>query len=517
MTTEQKSNSIRTTTVPPISWNDKAIIDVCYNGKLTKSLRIKINFKTKSGCPKGISLRYTPKTNKKVFLYRYYYNGQNDFIQFEFIPGLFGILQMEEKLLNLKKQYYDPLGSFWKFNPKDNIQTEAEVLETQSKTVREVIQRLLQDNFPRKSKVGKLASVSQRQFSRIFIGNHKRFKHLQFSDNDKGWGITELDGGLTWETFWSKYPPKNSDVSIYDNASLGPLLIDNLTKSVVRKFLNAKERTPGGKKNLIKALQCLWNYAINQDFFGDNIPQDPTKDINIVVDDESNFEGSKWNEKSFDDEERELLDTAFIKIAKTRPFQSECLMLLACAEIRPEEALKLKKSDVTKDEDGNPIIKVRKEIRKARGKGRTIDLIIDINKPVERVLNRLKRQYKRHSQYKFIPWLFPHTVIDWGNPKDFTTDKTRLKTLRTPWEDVRKLTGIEGSVKTLRKTFMTLEVKQEMTKGLSKEEALIKVAKKTHKGSKDGAKTVERYYNKPTRKDQIKKANEMGKVFSFKR
>jgi hypothetical protein len=118
MTTEQKSNSIRTTTVPPISWNDKAIIDVCYNGKLTKSLRIKINFKTKSGCPKGISLRYTPKTNKKVFLYRYYYNGQNDFIQFEFIPGLFGILQMEEKLLNLKKQYYDPLGSFGSLTPK---------------------------------------------------------------------------------------------------------------------------------------------------------------------------------------------------------------------------------------------------------------------------------------------------------------------------------------------------------------------------------------------------------------
>ena len=111
----------------------------------------------------------------------------------------------------------------------------------------------------------------------------------------------------------------------------------------------------------------------------------------------------------------------------------------------------------------------------------------------------------------YLPYSF------WGNPKDFTTDKTRLKTLRTPWEDVRKLTGIEGSVKTLRKTFMTLEVKQEMTKGLSKEEALIKVAKKTHKGSKDGAKTVDRYYNKPTRKDQIKKANEMGKVFSFKR
>ena len=60
MTTEDKSNLKCTITVPPISWNDKAIIDVCYNGKLTKSLRIVINFKNKSGCPKVISLRYTP-------------------------------------------------------------------------------------------------------------------------------------------------------------------------------------------------------------------------------------------------------------------------------------------------------------------------------------------------------------------------------------------------------------------------------------------------------------------------
>ena len=53
MTTKQKSNSLCTTSVPPIAWNDKAILGVCYNGKLSKSLRININFKIKSGCPKG--------------------------------------------------------------------------------------------------------------------------------------------------------------------------------------------------------------------------------------------------------------------------------------------------------------------------------------------------------------------------------------------------------------------------------------------------------------------------------
>ncbi|MBL6848389.1 MAG: hypothetical protein ISQ83_08610 [Alphaproteobacteria bacterium] len=413
MTTTPKDNTKVSTRKPRISWNDKAITDLNHVGTVIKRLRLEIKFKDKSGSPKGVSLRYTPKTDKKVFQYHYMFNGIKDVMAFEFIPGLFGTLQMEEALLNLKKKYYDPSGSFWKFNPKDKVKTKAEVMTSQSKTVREVIQRLLEDNYPRKSKVGKLASVSQRQFSNILIGQHKRLKHLNSYDNDKGWGVTKLDGGLTWSTFWTKYPPTNiqskaKQVSIYDDGDIGPLLIDNLNNGVVKKFLNARPRTPGGKKNHIKAIQCLWNYAINNSFFGDNIPPDPTKDINIVVDDESNFLGSKWNDKSYDEEERKIIDVGCIKIARTRPFQSECIMLLGTTVLRPEEALKLKKSDVTKDTEGNPIIIVRKEIRKARGRGRTKDLIIDINSPINRALTRLNRQYNRNSKYKFIPWLFPH-------------------------------------------------------------------------------------------------------------
>ena len=44
MTTEDKNNLKCTTTVPPIFWNGKAIIDICYNEKLINSLRIIINF-----------------------------------------------------------------------------------------------------------------------------------------------------------------------------------------------------------------------------------------------------------------------------------------------------------------------------------------------------------------------------------------------------------------------------------------------------------------------------------------
>ena len=209
MTTTPKDNTKVSTRKPRISWNDKAITDLNHVGTVIKRLRLEIKFKDKSGSPKGVSLRYTPKTDKKVFQYHYMFNGIKDVMAFEFIPGLFGTLQMEEALLNLKKKYYDPSGSFWKFNPKDKVKTKAEVMTSQSKTVREVIQRLLEDNYPRKSKVGKLASVSQRQFSNILIGQHKRLKHLNSYDNDKGWGVTKLDGGLTWSTFWTKYPPTN--------------------------------------------------------------------------------------------------------------------------------------------------------------------------------------------------------------------------------------------------------------------------------------------------------------------
>ena len=66
------------------------------------------------------------------------------------------------------------------------------------------------------------------------------------------------------------------------------------------------------------------------------------------MDAESNFLGSKWNDKSYDEEERKIIDVGCIKIARTRPFQSECIMLLGTTVLRPEEALKLKKLELEK-------------------------------------------------------------------------------------------------------------------------------------------------------------------------
>lgn len=69
MTTTPKVNTKVSTREPRIKWNDEAITDLNHVGTVIKRLRLEIKFKDKSGSPKGVSLRYTPKTDKKVFQY----------------------------------------------------------------------------------------------------------------------------------------------------------------------------------------------------------------------------------------------------------------------------------------------------------------------------------------------------------------------------------------------------------------------------------------------------------------
>ena len=69
----------------------------------------------------------------------------------------------------------------------------------------------MQDEFPRKSKIGKLAMSSQKTYARFLMGYHERFNQLIFDETEKGWGTITPKGGLDWKSFWAKYPPKNKD------------------------------------------------------------------------------------------------------------------------------------------------------------------------------------------------------------------------------------------------------------------------------------------------------------------
>ena len=468
----------------------------------------------------GLRLRYSPLTQKKIFTLFYKFKKKSKKLMLnEFIYGHYGTLEVSEELLGLYKKYYDKKLGRWKHDPQEQLITQRELELSQELSVREVIKRLVQAEFPRKQKLGKLAMSSQRTFARFLMGYHERYDQLIFDENEKGWGTITLKGGLDWKSFWAKYPPENKDpkdsedeISVYDTNNLGPVVIDHLTKGIIQKYLECRERPPGTKENILDALQCLYSYAENKlKCFGDKPPAvNPTQNIEILKDDESKFKGSYLNEISFDEHQISQVDRALVKLVRKRPFQSEGLMLLSCVDIRPDHLLKFKKSDL---KDG--YILFRKEIKKDRSKGKVEDTKIYHTTEIIRALGRLDRQYKRkcHHKYRFIPWLIPSDRIDWGNPKAFKTNKTRRKSLSGAWEDVRKLTKFEGSIKTLRKTYFTQEVELEKSKGRTTDEAIEVVAKKSHKGPK----MLKTRYNKPPESVKMRKAQELSQILEFKR
>ena len=87
---------------------------------------------------------------------------------------------------------------------------------------------------------------------------------------------------------------------------------------------------------------------------------------------------------SFDDKQLAQVSKGLIKIARKKPFQAEALMLLKYVKMRPEELLKLKKSDIK----GNHIL-FRKEIKKDRSKGQNIDEKIIITDEIRHILWRI--------------------------------------------------------------------------------------------------------------------------------
>ena len=499
-----------------INFNDKAIDKLFIksgNRVTVKFNNIKVPFLT------GLILLYSPKTQKKKFYLKYKYRGKSPWLKLnEFIYGHYGTLEVSEELLGLYQKYYDKKLSRWRHDPSEHLITQRELEQSQELSVREVIKRLV-PQFPRKKKLGKLAMSSQKTFARFLMGYHKRYDQLIFDEDEKGYGTIKLKNGLDWKSFWDKYPPENKDpknskeeISVYDTNNIGPSIIDHLTKGVIAKYLECRERPPGTKENLLDALQCLYSYAENKlKCFGDKTPPvNPTQNIEILKSDESKYKGSKWNEISFDDQQIHQVDIGLIKLARKRPFESEALMLNACTPIRPDHLLKLKKTDL---KDG--YILLRKEIQKERSLGKTEDKKIYYTPEITRALNRLHRQYKRrgHEKYKFIPWLFPSSRIDWGDPSKFKDNKTRRKSLSGAWGALRKLIKFEGSIKTMRKTYFTQEVELEKSKGKTTDEAIEVVSKNSHRSPK----MIKTRYKKDPETVKMRKAQELSQVLEFKR
>ena len=506
-----------------IQYNDKAISNLKWNKKIEKRHRIRVHFKNG---PRGISLRWSPKTNKKIFQLEYKFRGKSFILDCgQYLPGSFTCTDLDKYLIKINDKHRNDDGTF-KTNPKVQVITQKELRKSQLKTVREVIELICKDNFPRKNIKGKLSALSQKDHTRFLIGYNERREHITFVDDDKGWGqivFKESSNIKDWDTLFKTYPKgvgveTGDEISVYDSY-LGDVIIDDLLPGNIEIYLNEINRSYGQKENIRKALACTWSYARKRNFMGPNPPLNPTRKeeggITIEKEEESQWIGSKYNDMSFDTEQLEEIDKALISLKDKYPFQSECLRLMLHTGMRAEECKKLTRDMITVDEEGDPIILMKRYIAKGRTHQKQKDIIYDITDPVTSVLQSLKDQLNKpeYKPYQFVPWLFPTTRISLeklSNPDQYPgyakSHHCRTKTLDDTWSAVKKITHIEGSIKTLRKAFVNLT--NETLGGAHKGKQVSK-----HKTEQVNSGT----YDKASRRKVKQMAQKVGQVLMFKK
>ena len=139
-------------------FNDRAIdkLFIKSGNRITVKFRnISVSYLT------GLIILYSSKTQKKRFYSKIKYKGKTQWLNLnEFIYGHYGTAEVSEELLGLYKKYYDKKIGRWKHNPKEQLITQRELELSQELSVREVSQRLVQAQFPRKGKLGKLGLIN---------------------------------------------------------------------------------------------------------------------------------------------------------------------------------------------------------------------------------------------------------------------------------------------------------------------------------------------------------------------
>ena len=86
---------------PKIKFSNEAISSL----KIKSEKRIQVKFTDTPGSLRGVSLRYTPNTNKKVFELRYTYKNKDYRVCLnEFAEGVYGVNECQEQMLALVKK-----------------------------------------------------------------------------------------------------------------------------------------------------------------------------------------------------------------------------------------------------------------------------------------------------------------------------------------------------------------------------------------------------------------------------
>jgi integrase len=515
-----------------IPYTNGAIDELKFTGKLKPRFRKVIHFKSTDGSvTRGLSLRWIPSTNKKTFQLRYKFINKDHTIDLGDYSKTFGTLEVQELLVGLFRKHKDKNGK-WITNPKIEIMSQEELQEKDQPTIRRVIELICKKGFSRKNINGFLSSDSLINHTRYLIGYNKRKNHIRYIDDEKGWGkILFKDDSLikNWDQLFKEYPPgvgvkdPKGHFSLYDS-DLGALKIKDLTPGLVENYININNATRGygAKESILESLSCLWNFARSELLcFGANPPLNPCRKehggVRIKRDEENNYRGKQYNNLVFSLDQLEKTVEALKSLRNKYPFIAEALLFLVYTGVRIQEALKVRYDMILNDNDGDLVIRMKRHILKGRGSANQEDEDFLVTPPIQEVLDMVKEQLNKpeHTSYKLLNtfiFLSPRLSIEklinpvfYPGYKDSQDCRLKETGLVNCWNEVKKITGINGAIKTLRKTYITTSVR---VAGLTGSKSVTK-----HKHTT----TTDRHYNKSTAVEAKEYAREVAKVLQFRK
>lgn len=520
--TQQK----RTRTTPKVKWSDEAISKLSYRGHLQ---RLKVNIENPP--IKNLYIRWTPTTNKKKLCFNYTFEKKKLRQSLgDFTPGVRGTKYYNKVINQLIDTHKDDDGN-WLTDPREKVLSKQYILKSQRKTLRQVIRMYIEAECPRKNVKGNIDCDTAQTYARYLLGYNKRLTKLKFTNNRKGWGQIKLirdDKMITWGDYWKTYGPgehldnsKNrnprEDRSVYDD-DIGAMIIDDLTSGIIERYINTKSIGEGTKIKILNTFQGLWGFAHNKRLMGDTSPLDPTRrkygGVSLLQDEESNTKNSQYNDESFSLDQLNRIEKEIRLYGKKKPFVAEALLWILYSGHRKSSTCKLKWEDIENfDDRENATITLRKEDNKNRASKKTIDEVIPITFLLRRVIRRLKVQLKRNPKYRWLPFLFPSGQVNWDKVNDPInypghkySDECRLseRTLNDHWNKMRAITGIQGAIRTLRKS--------KDTHGIDK----LGEVKMMFVMDRKSIEVQRRNYNKPKLDKKRKWANEVAEIYKFK-
>jgi len=492
-----------------------------------RKVRVYKSFESKN-TPKGIRLCQYEKTKSKYFVLQYWYNGRASYLTIgEFVRDKFGSKECLDRYYEIYKTHTNDRG-IWVRDPKqtlkdqDNKVYEAEAMKLQKKSIREVIEDIVEDNYPSIIQSGRLVASSQKSFGLPMYGYNKRTLLMYYSNDKKGYGKINYKGnkfygiaqpkdskdlfkkfpsgtGIITQKRLGKYKNRSEEISLYDH-DLSKHLIEHLKAQHIRDYINEKDRSYSQKRIIKRVFTYILQYSMEKGY----IPGDltlPTNNIKIKKPEVITAKSGAYNNKRFTSKQLEdIWNNAIEKQQDKFPFSSMAICFYLVTGLRPENFLKIQKEYIKKDfiELPSSVVKTRKEQKVA------------ITKPVQWVLDNIEETLKKpkYQKYKFVPWLFPSTKTKSKELYDHeyaATDGTRLKDFRGCWNAIMEDLELEGAPKMIRKSFIS--VSKIVLKDTFKVMFITGHTKEA---------TIDIHYNKSTDEQQKEYADEVAdKVFNF--